>query len=265
MNGAAPRAIDARLGAMQRWTQLATIGLLVIAIGFGGWMWRENRRLEDELARRPAAGAKDAWSAPAETPASAATDGDRSERGALAGLGRRIAAGGAAPPTLDLPKESRLERRLRRQEEMSKLLGREPGESEEDYKARVLPLVELALGKRRKELADMRRAAEEKAGVTEAQRAQMDAAFQNIYDEVVAYTDTAVTDGQLTPYERNVQGLLQYAGGLGSILEGAEGRIGSILSQDQLRTIYESGFEWGEYLGVSAPWERLRAPPPRPQ
>jgi hypothetical protein len=28
--------------------------------------------------------------------------------------------------------------------------------------------------------------------------------------------------------------------------------------------MYEAGFEWGEYLGVSAPWESLRPPPPQP-
>jgi hypothetical protein len=61
-----------------------------------------------------------------------------------------------------------------------------------------------------------------------------------------------------------VTGMLQYAGGLGAILEGAEGRIGKILSPEQLRAMQDAGFEWGEYLGVNAPWERLRAPPPRP-
>jgi hypothetical protein len=24
----------------------------------------------------------------------------------------------------------------------------------------------------------------------------------------------------------------------------------------------DAGFEWGEYLGIKAPWEQLRAPPP---
>jgi hypothetical protein len=55
--------------------------------------------------------------------------------------------------------------------------------------------------------------------------------------------------------------VLQYAGGLGSILEGAEARVGGILTPTQVQAIYASGFEWGEYLGVTAPWERLHAPP----
>lgn len=93
---------------------------------------------------------------------------------------------------------------------------------------------------------------------------KLDQAFDGIYDEVIGFTDGAVADGQLTPYGRNVTGMLQYAGGLGSILEGAEGRIGKILSADQVRTMADSGFEWGEYLGLRAPWERLRPPPPRP-
>jgi hypothetical protein len=29
-----------------------------------------------------------------------------------------------------------------------------------------------------------------------------------------------------------------------------------------MKSIYDTGFEWGEYLGVSAPWEKLQPPPP---
>lgn len=252
---------------MSRGFQLGLFGLVVLALGFGGYQWRDNRRLRAELARRPAPAAAttapDAWAAgSSDAPRAAADDGERRPF-KLPVLGRRISDEPAAPDAA--PRESRLERRLRRQNELAALLGRDADESEEDYKARIVPLMELALGGRRKELAEMRRAAEDKAGVTDAQREQIDAAFASIYDEVVAFTDTAVADGQLTPYDRNVKGLLQYAGGLGSILEGAEGRLGGILTPEQVRTIHDSGFEWGEYLGVSAPWERLRAPPVRPQ
>ncbi len=247
---------------MTRGMQLGTIGLLVLALGFGGWMWRDNRRLRDELGRRtPAVAAKDSW-ADSAPPAPTTTSSERSGF-SLPALGRRL-TGGPLPKVEGAPAETRAERRLRRQNEMAALLGRDPDESEADYKARILPLMELALGGRRKDLADARRAAEDQAGVTDAQRTEIDAAFAGIYDEVVAFTDTAVADGQLTPYERNVKGLLQYAGGLGSILEGAEGRVGGILSPEQQQIIYQSGFEWGEYLGVNAPWERLRAPPVRP-
>lgn len=249
---------------MTRGMQLAIVGLLVLALGFAGYQWRENGRLRDELARRDQRAKADTWANPAPGPS---TDGDEGGAGrpfSLPGLGKRSFGNGPLPKLEDAPKESRLERRVRRQNELAALLGRDADETEDEYKARILPMMELALGGRRKDLADMRRAAEDKAGVTDAQRAEIDKAFEGIYDEVVAFTDTAVADGQLTPYDRNVKGLLQYAGGLGSILEGAEGRVGGILSPDQQRIIYDSGFEWGEYLGVSAPWERLRPPPARP-
>lgn len=244
---------------MARWIVPA---LLVISLGVAGWLWRDNRRLRDELAARPApAPAVDPWREAAPSPS-----GDSIGGPPLAGLlGRRPMTGAGPRPTLDAPKpESRLERRLRRQEQLATLLGRNAGESDADYRARVTPMVELALGGRRGELDEMRREAEKAAGVTEAQRAELDAAFTQVYDEVLAYTNSAVADGTLTPYERNVKGVLQYAGGLGSILEGAEGRIGSILRPEQMDSIYQSGFEWGEYLGVSAPWEQLQPPPPRP-
>ncbi|MBK9031500.1 MAG: hypothetical protein IPL61_09220 [Myxococcales bacterium] len=242
---------------MKRWIVPT---LLVAAVAAAVIFYRDNRALRRQLAQRPSAAA-DPWQGGAAAPAEAT--GPSSSP--LAGLlGRRLAGSGPAPKLEPAPAEGRLDRRLRRQEQMAALLGRDPGESEEAYKARVLPLIELALGGRRADLDQLRKNVEAAAGVTDAQRAELDAAFSSVYDEVVAFTDAAVADGSLTPYDRNVKGLLQYAGGLGSILEGAEGRVGSILSADQVRSIHGSGFEWGEYLGVMAPWERLQAPPPRP-
>jgi hypothetical protein len=108
----------------------------------------------------------------------------------------------------------------------------------------------------------MRKAAEEKAKVTPAQSAQLDQAFEKVYDDVIDYTNKAITDGQLSPYERNVAGWLDYAGGLGGILTNANGQIGKILDAGQMKAMYDSGFEWGEYLGLSAPWEQITPPPP---
>jgi hypothetical protein len=67
----------------------------------------------------------------------------------------------------------------------------------------------------------------------------------------------------LSPYERNVSGWLEYAGGLGGILNDANAQIGKVLSPDQVKTLSTSGFEWGEYLGLNAPWENLNPPPAR--
>lgn len=245
---------------MKRWI---VPGLLVAACAATVLLWRDNRALRRQLAQRPPAAAADPWTA---APAPEASDA-RPGGSPLAGLlgGKRLGGSGPPPTIATSPGESRLARRLRRQEQLTALLGREAGESEEAYKARVLPLLEMALGGRRADLDQLRRDAEAAAGVTPDQRAKLDEAFAGVYDEVVAFTDQAVADGSLTPYDRNVKGLLQYAGGLGSILEGAEARVGGILSPAQVQAIYASGFEWGEYLGVTAPWERLHAPPPRPQ
>ncbi|MEZ4404108.1 MAG: hypothetical protein R3B06_29065 [Kofleriaceae bacterium] len=244
---------------MKRWIGP---GLAVIAALAAGWLWRDNRRLRAELAAR-APSAADPWRADA----AAAPDADAGGGNRLTAiLGRRKLAGSGPRPTLDPPApESRLERRLRRQERTAELLGRGPDESEADYKARVLPLLDLMIGGRRAEVVDLRRSVEEAAGVTDAQRAELDAAFEHVYDEAVAFTNTAIADGSLTPYERNVTGAMQVVGGLGSILEGAQGRIGSILRPEQVQAIAASGFEWGEYLALTAPWNRLSAPPPRPQ
>jgi hypothetical protein len=44
---------------------------------------------------------------------------------------------------------------------------------------------------------------------------------------------------------------------------GTEGQLGKILAPDQVKAMYDSGFEWGEYLGLQTPWEQLKPPPPR--
>jgi hypothetical protein len=46
------------------------------------------------------------------------------------------------------------------------------------------------------------------------------------------------------------------------MLAEAQGQIGQVLSPDQVKTMTESGFELGEYLGLEAPWEKLQPPPP---
>lgn len=247
-------------------------GVAVLGFLGAGWLYLENRDLHSEVSRLRAIekNRPDPWTGAKRTDQLADSTSSRSRNGLglplpLRALAGKSAASGEPPPKLDdKPKETRLERRLRRQGELAALLGRDPDESEADYRARMLPFLEMALERPRANVDDMRKQAEAAANVTEAQSKQLDAAFEQVYDELIDYTNTAVADGQLTPYDRNVKGLLQYAGGLGAILEGAEGRIGKILTAEQMRAMYNTGFEWGEYLGVRAPWERLRAPPPRP-
>ena len=224
----------------------------------------DNRRLEGEVGRLRAAQA--AAPAPAADPWATSVESPRSGEGddmIPRGLGGPI-DGADAPRLVDPPKETRLERRMRRQDELAALLGRLDGETEEEYRARILPLMEMALSRPREQLAEQRRAVEEAAGVTPEQSQKLDAVFDEVYDEVITFTNAAIQDGQLTPYERNVSGMLEYAGGLGAILGGAEQKIGGVLSPGQLQTIYGSGFEWAEYLGVSAPWEKVNPPPPPP-
>ena len=143
------------------------------------------------------------------------------------------------------------------------MFGRLDGETEADYKARILPLISAGLTVPRLRVEDQRRVAQEKAHVTPEQSARLDKAFDKVYGDVIDFTNKAIGDGQLSPYERNVSGWLEFAGGLGGILNDANGQIGKILEPSQIRTMYDAGFEWGEYLGLKAPWEQLRPPPPR--
>jgi hypothetical protein len=239
---------------MARATRLlaaTSIGLVSLSL----WLHRENRALRAELAHRPAAPA----TAPAPAPPALAAAAPAAHTAAPI----RPAAGTPAPALPEAPNETRMDRRARRTDEFAQMFGRLDGESEADYRSRILPLVTAGLALPRIRAAEQRKIAEDKAHVTPEQSARLDKAFDKVYGDVLDFTNKAITDGQLSPYERNVAGWLEYAGGLGGILNDANGQVGKILDPSQVRTMYDAGFEWGEYLGVKAPWEQLRVPPPR--
>jgi hypothetical protein len=222
------------------------------------WLWLENRELRDELsdhtaktaaAGKDGAGPRDAW---LDASKAAAERGPRSGTIAF-----------PTPPSLpSQPSENRNQRRARRNAEISAMFGRAEGESEEEYKNRVTPMITATLSKLRDRTTEMRRLAEEQAGITKDQSAALDRVFEKTYSEVIDYANEAITDGRLSPYKRDVGNWLELAGGLGTMLNGVQGQIGKVLSPSQIKSMYDSGFEWSEYLGANAPWEKLRAPPP---
>ncbi len=246
-----------------RWRVAAAVAPAVIAAAVAVWLWRDNRALRAELARRAPAAAT-ATAASADTPGAhpAAEQRQGGVAGFLRGLGR--ATDRERPALKDAPpaEESRAERRRRRQEELRAMLGRDPDESVEEYRARVAPMIQTALAVPRTRLEEARREAEKAARVSEEQRAKIDALLSDVSRETLALTNEAIASGDLTPYERNYAGVLSWAGGLGAILGSTQTRMGEILSDDQRAAMSEAGFEWAEYFGVEIPWEELQPPPP---
>lgn len=240
---------------MPRASQLLAVAT-VIAVAAGAYLFVENRALRRELAQQapaplPAEGsavaarASDPWTTPTR-----AVNTPRPH--------------GPAPTLPAQQEESQLERRVRRQNEFAAMFGRIEGETAEEYRARVAPMVATGLALPRVRVEEMRKEAEAAAHITPVQAKQLDAAFDKVYDNVLDLTNKAVADGTLSPYERNVSGWLEYAGGLGTMLAETNGQIAQVLSPDQVQAMSASGFEWGEYLGLEAPWEKLAAPPPAP-
>ncbi len=229
-----------------------------IGLALAIWLYLDNRALEGQLA---AARAGKAHDAPMTDKVAAARTSDPWTATRANGPSRT--GTGPAPSLPEQKDESRLERRQRRQQEFAAMFGRLDGETEEEYRNRIVPMIKAGLLIPRQRVDEMRKQAEEKAGVTAEQSKKLDQAFDKVYADAIDYTNKAVADGLLSPYERNVSGWLEYAGGLGGILNDANGQIGQILSPQQVKSISASGFEWGEYLGVNAPWEQLKPPPPQ--
>jgi hypothetical protein len=224
------------------------------------WLYLDNRALRaalDTRAAAPATAAAPAAPPPAEAPSPWAPR-------TVATVAHATAAPAPAlpEPPADAETRSRMERRARRTDEFAAMFGRLDGESDADYRARILPMLTAGLMVPRVRVDEQRKIAEDKAHVTPAQSARLDQAFDKVYSDVLDYTNKAIADGQLSPYERNVSGWLEFAGGLGGILHDANGQIGKILDPSQIRAMSDAGFEWGEYLGLKAPWEKLTPPPP---
>lgn len=231
----------------------------IVGLATSIWLYIDNRALRGELADKPAAAVASATGS-----AGSAVDPWVQPKARTAEIKPRSTPG-VQPALPEEPTESRMDRRARRTEEFGAMFGRHEGETEEEYRNRIGPMIAAGLMMPRMKANENRRIAEEKAHVTPEQSAKLDKAFDKVYADVLDYTNKAIADGQLSPYERNVAGWLDYAGGLGGMLGEAQGQVGKILGPDQVKTMYDAGFEWGEYLGLNAPWEKLTPPPPPPR
>jgi hypothetical protein len=142
------------------------------------------------------------------------------------------------------------------------MLGRQDGESDEQYRARVQPLVQMVLSGPKSRLEQRRKDFEAAADVTDEQRGKLDQAFSDAYAELLAGANKAIAAGDLTPYKRNPRGVLSFIGGTVSTVDTVDDRMRKILTPDQLKTMDGTDFDLVEYLAATAPWEKLNAPPP---
>lgn len=277
------RPVEVRHGGRRGWIaythgvarQTSVILALCAACGAAGCLllWRANTRLAAE---------RDAARAELQRRATADPRGPVPSRLLFETLGRAIeradeavardpglaARGdGAAPeakPAGEEPPPDWQERRARRQDRLRAMLGRQPGESDEAYRARVTPLVHLALATPRERMVEARRQFEEAAGLSAEQRAALDTAFTEAGATLVDLASQAVAAGELTPYSRNTRGVLAFVGAAVAPLSAVDERVRGVLTPAQQQVLDESGFDLLEYAGTHAPWESVTPPPPPP-
>ncbi|MEM9491888.1 MAG: hypothetical protein AAGC55_22270, partial [Myxococcota bacterium] len=180
-------------------TSIVLAGALIVALAACGWLYRENRALHAQLSTPVAAEAAEpedsADAAPAGTDGEtvAASPDKPPRRSATNWMFRRQRA---EPPKVEVeePKpESRGERRQRRQAEIAAMFGRLDGETEDEYRERMVPFIRGVLSTPRERLGDARKSAEEAANITDEQRAQIDEVMDDAYRELITLTNEAVS------------------------------------------------------------------------
>ena len=245
-------------------------GLSVALLATSLWLWRDNRRLREELALRPAT-ATPAVATPEAASATADESPERPRRdtprgGArLLGMVARLMTGPPPADDTQRPAEVPESRRDRRQQFLRSTLGRADGETDEQYRERVVPLMQTMLSRPRQRVEDQRAEFETAAELTPEQRTGFDQALADARNELVGLASKAVTAGELTPYRRNSLGLLNFVGGAAAIVDGFDARFRQLLGPEQVGLLEDTGFDVIEYLGFTTQWETVTPPPPAPR
>jgi Spy/CpxP family protein refolding chaperone len=248
--------------------------LLLLSVALAAatvWLWTDNRRLTREVGRLTSGSATE----PATEAAVLTADGEGDAEAAPGPAGSRrapteralallgtVGKAMASPPPAEAPPRDAESRRDRRQQRLRELLGRAESETEEAYRARLAPMIEMALARPRQRVEERRAEFEAAAELTPEQRAGLDSALGDARADLVATISEAVTAGDLTPYRRNTAGVLRAVGAAAGVAEGFDARIRQSLTPEQAAILDQTGFDLIEYLGVTVPWETVTPPPP---
>ena len=241
---------------------------LAVSLVIAGWLAWDRARLRTALdvarqtiSERAAADRTSAEEAP-RTDDDSDRDRPRGSLGALGALGRALSRAEATAPGPDAAPDDPQARRERRQNKLREVFGRREGETDDQYKARVGPVVAAALMVPRSRIEESYKDALAAAEVTGEQQAALDKALADTRAEIAAAANQAIESGDLTPYRRNSRGILTFVGGTVAIMDGLDARLRDTLSADQLTALGDSGFDMIEYVGLTVPWETLNPPPP---
>ncbi len=203
---------------------------------------------------------------PAASPGAVTEEASGGRAAAIVGVMARAMSGASSAPAAGTdeqrPGRDFESRRERRQQWLREMLGRAEGETDQAYRERVAPMIELALSRPRQRVEERRAEFEAAAELTEEQRAEFDQALTDARAELVGVASQAITVGDLTPYRRNTAGVLRTVGVAAGVLDGFDARVRGTLRPDQASLLDQTGFDLIEYIGFTTPWETLAPPPP---
>jgi hypothetical protein len=129
------------------------------------------------------------------------------------------------------------------------------GEHLRAYRDRMLPLVRTALGPHRERVAGSRDDLAHKLGLDARQRAELDAAARDAAEAIEARLFGAALGGELAPSSFKPMTGVSLARDVLELVDGANKRFASALTEDQRQRLADHPFDFADYLLFATPWE----------
>ncbi len=131
----------------------------------------------------------------------------------------------------------------------------QPGEHLRAYRDRMLPLARAALAPHRERVVASRDDLVRQLGLDARQRAELDAATRDAAQAIEARLLGAALGGELLPATFKPMTAVSLARDVLEVVDGADRRFSSALTEDQQLRLADHPFDFGDYLLFHTRWE----------